>query len=63
MGNIEKERQEWNRPEDVVGPVPISAVTGADSPSDLAGQLVAGLVSTALAMREYKVRSKTPNKC
>jgi hypothetical protein len=57
VGNVYEQSQQWNRPEDIkatqfMGQIPLS-----ESPSDLSGQIVAGLVSGALALQEYNVIS------
>jgi hypothetical protein len=53
VGNALQQRQDWKRPEDLkekqfIGKIPLEL-----SPSDLAGQIVAALVSGALAMQKH----------
>lgn len=50
VGDIFIERMEWNRPEDLRGAQPVEWLQLADSPSDLAGQVVAGLAAGSLAL-------------
>lgn len=53
------EHQEWNRPEDVTAPQFVGHVALEESPSDLAGQVVAALVSSALALLEYDITERS----
>lgn len=53
MGDLQAERASWRRPEDVPEPIPVMTVQCADGPSDLAGQVVAAMVSSSLAAVSY----------
>ena len=53
MGDLQAERAAWRRPEDVPEPAPVMTVQCADGPSDLAGQVVAAMVSSSLAAVSY----------
>jgi hypothetical protein len=50
---MEKEHTNWNRPEDVTTQEFVGYVALDESPSDLAGQVVAALVASGLALLEY----------
>lgn len=54
MGNVLRQRQQWNRPEDLDSPQFIGKIPLAMSPSDLSGQIVAALVSGSLALNQYE---------
>jgi cellulose synthase/poly-beta-1,6-N-acetylglucosamine synthase-like glycosyltransferase len=53
IGDLQAERATWRRPEDVPEPIPVMSVQCADGPSDLAGQVVAAMVSSSLAAVSY----------
>lgn len=59
MGNVQEERQEWRRPEDVTRFAGINYDVGYmlldESPSDLAGQVVAAITAGAIALQQYEV--------
>jgi hypothetical protein len=51
VGNVAKERTIWRRPEDAKDvPAVIQKVSASDTPADLAGQMVAGMVAGSLAL-------------
>ena len=54
VGNTLEQRQQWNRPEDVVTAQLHGEVLLDDSPSDLAGQVAAALTAGALALNQYR---------
>lgn len=56
---MKNEHKEWNRPEDVKDPTFVGYVALEESPSDLGGQVVAALVSSALALLEYDITDRS----
>lgn len=56
---MRKEHQEWHRPEDVTTQEFVGHVALEESPSDLAGQVVAALVSSSLALLEYDITERS----
>jgi hypothetical protein len=56
---LDKEHQNWNRPEDVTTQEFVGYVALEESPSDLAGQVVAALVSAGLALLEYDITERS----
>lgn len=63
VGNVQEERQEWRRPEDVTRFAGINYDIGYmlldESPSDLAGQVVAAITAGAIALQQYEVIDRT----
>ena len=57
VGHVLEQRQSWNRPEDVTEFRGVGADVGImrleESPSDLAGQVVAAITAGALALQQY----------
>jgi Glycosyl hydrolase family 9 len=53
VGDIRKERQEWNRPEDLKNKQEVQFLRAFSSPADLAAQIVAGSVSGAIALYKH----------
>lgn len=54
VGNIRKERQEWNRPEDLKNTQQVHSMRLESSPADLAAQIVSGSVAGALALHQHE---------
>jgi hypothetical protein len=54
VGTALEQRQDWKRPEDLVEKQFVGRIPLELSPSDLSGQIVAALVSGALAMFKHK---------
>jgi hypothetical protein len=59
IGNMRKEHLEWRRPEDVTTQEFVGYVALEESPSDLAGQVVAAMVSSGLALLEYAIAERS----
>lgn len=63
VGNVQEERQEWRRPEDVTRFAGMQYDVGFmlldESPSDLAGQVVAAITAGAIALQQYDVIDRT----
>jgi cellulose synthase/poly-beta-1,6-N-acetylglucosamine synthase-like glycosyltransferase len=53
VGDIQKERQLWRRPEDVAEVQDIGTVSAADSPSDLMASMAATMVASNLALARH----------
>ena len=53
VGDVATERTRWKRPEDVQSNPLISATTIANTPADLAGQMVASMTAGSLALARH----------
>jgi hypothetical protein len=53
VGDIRKERQEWNRPEDLKNKQEVQFIRAFSSPADLAAQIVSGSVAGAIALHQH----------
>ena len=55
MGDVRVERTVWRRPEDITRDDPtIKFIAMSESPADVAGQMVAGIVAGTLALRAHQ---------